>query len=401
MKNTWKVAKWEVKRNVLNKTFIISIFITPVMILLFSLLPTLLAKMDSGSTFTLYIAGEQAIADMVTSLPGGQGLTMIKSSESQEELSAKTKDNPNAGFIILDQAAIDQGMINIYAENEANPGLQSARAILQNVLQNYKLQQLGLSENQIIAVTTPVTVNITPLEDGDAGGTSELEKIIPGIFAAFIYFNIFISGSMIFTSSMLEKKERIAEFILSSVKAEDLMQGKILGYFLVGVIQIGIWMALGLPAAQIYFKDIPIIKYLFVPGLLPMAFFALMGYLLFAAIFVSIGATMEDAQSGSSFQGIILIIPMIPFFFLSPLIANPSGTIAIFGSYFPLSSPGVMLLRLSLIPNLPLWEILISGFILLLTTVLVMRLAGKLFKTAILMYGKNATFGEIIKWLRY
>lgn len=402
MRNTWKVAKWEVKRNVLNKTFIISIFITPLMILLFSLLPTFLVKMESGSSFTLYVAGDKELIDLVKiNLPAESELTLIPSTETKQELAAKIKEHPEEGFIFLDEAELVDGTVPIYTENEGNPALSSAQGLIQASLQNFKLQQLGLSSEQIIAVHTPLSVTITPLEELETGKTSGLEKIIPAIFAGFIYFNIFISGSMIFTSSMQEKKERIAEFILSSVKAEDLMQGKILGYFILGIIQIGIWLAFGLPAAQLYFKDIPILKYLLVPGLIPIAFFAFTGYLLFAAIFVAIGATMEDAQSGSSFQGVILMIPMLPFLFLGPLIANPSGNIALLGSFFPLTSPGVMLLRLSIVQNLALWQIFLSGIILLITTILIMRLAGKLFKTAILMYGKNASLGEIVKWMRY
>ncbi len=192
----------------------------------------------------------------------------------------------------------------------------------------------------------------------------------------------------------------MVELVLSSIKAEELMQGKILGYFTLGLIQVGIWVIFGIPIAQHYF-ELPILQYLLIPEIIPMAFFALAGYLMYSSIFVAIGATMEDAQSGSSFQGVIFLIPMLPVFVIGPIIANPSGIIATLGTYFPLTAPGVMLARLSISESLPLWEILLSAAILLFTIIFIMKLAGKLFRTAILMYGKNATFSEVIKWLRY
>ena len=198
---------------------------------------------------------------------------------------------------------------------------------------------------------------------------------------------------MSFQSAIQEKKDKMVELVLSSIKAEELMRGKILGYFALGLVQVGVWLLFGIPLAQIYFK-IPVLQYLLVPEIVPMAFFALAGYLMFSSIFVALGATMEDAQSGSSFQGMIFLIPMLPVFVIGPIIANPSGIIALVGSYFPLTAPGVMLARLSISDNIPYWEVLISALILMVTIMLIMKLAGKLFKIAILMYGKNASFGD-------
>ena len=92
---------------------------------------------------------------------------------------------------------------------------------------------------------------------------------------------------------------------------------------------------------------------------------------------------------------------MLPLFVIGPIIVNPSGFAALVGTYFPLTTPGVMLARLSLSQHIASWEIILSGAILVLTVLLMMKLAGKLFKVAILMYGKNATFKEVVKWLRY
>lgn len=399
MKNTLKVARWEIKRNITNKAFLISILITPLMMLLFGLVPALLARFETDQSFTIYVVDELGIYGSIQEAAPPGKIEFVQSAGNRQELAEKVRGGKNQGFVILDDNSLRSGTINIYTDAENQGALAPATGILQAALSDYKLKTLGLTDNQIDYFNEPYVVNITSIT---TTGTerSGPQRYIPGIFAGILFLTIFTSGAMTFQSALQEKKDKMVELILSSIRAEDLMQGKILGYFVLGLVQIAAWLLFGIPAAQLIFK-IPVLKYLLTPEVLPMVFFALAGYLLYSAIFVAMGATMEDAQSGSSFQGMIFLIPMLPFFLIGPIVANPSGAVALIGTYFPLTTPGVMLARLSLSQQIPIWEVLLSGALLLLTIMLIMRLAGKLFKTAILMYGKNATLGEVIKWLRY
>jgi ABC-2 type transport system permease protein len=142
------------------------------------------------------------------------------------------------------------------------------------------------------------------------------------------------------------------------------------------------------------------LEYLFVAELPLMLLYAVIGYLMFSALFVSMGATINDIYAAGNFQGVLFIIPMLPVFFIGAIIQNPHGIVAKVGSYFPLSTPGVMLFRLVIASRIPTMEIILTLGILAGTTFLIMRLAGKIFKTALLMYGKNATPAEIFRWLR-
>lgn len=258
------------------------------------------------------------------------------------------------------------------------------------------MRSLGLSDAQIMELNTPYAYNSAPVEGTKESNTT---KYIPAIFAGILLMAVFITGTMTFYSSLQEKKDKMVEILLSSIKPQELMQGKILGYFVLGVIQIGLWMGFGIPAAQIYFK-IPVAQYIFVPELIPMMLFALGGYLMFSAMFVTLGATMEDVQSATNFQGIIMMIPMLPLFIIAPIISDPLGLVARIGTYFPLTNPGVMLMRLSLAKSIPTWELVISSIVLIATIVVVVKLSGKIFKTAILMYDKTASAKEMMKWMR-
>jgi len=135
------------------------------------------------------------------------------------------------------------------------------------------------------------------------------------------------------------------------------------------------------------------------PELLLLLFIAFAGYLLFAAIFVAIGATVEDMTATSNFQGMVMMLPFLPVIFIGPILADPSGLIAKIGSFIPVTAPAILLFRLSILEEWPWVEIGIAVIILVFSIWLFMKLAGKIFKMGILMYGKNATPKEIWKWM--
>ena len=275
--------------------------------------------------------------------------------------------------------------------------LTAVRNALTTVLQQIRLSSSDVSLEQLAFVTAPAQVRQVAME-------AELEPqtmhmIVSMVFTILIFFLIFTSGTMLMQSALQEKRDRMAEVVLSSIRSGSLMQGKIVGHFLLGVIQLGFWLALGLPIA-LYFLDFPIIEALRAVNLPVILFFGLGGYFLFSALFISLGSTMEDMQSASNSQGFVMMLPMLSFLFLGPVISNPDGSIAVFASLFPFTSSAIMLLRSGL-TTVPLWQSLTSGALLIVTAFLTSLMAAKIFRIGMLMYGKNASLKEVTKWLRY
>jgi ABC-2 type transport system permease protein len=246
-------------------------------------------------------------------------------------------------------------------------------------------------------VTATAQVRQVPLEEELEPKT--MHMIVSGVFTFLVFFLIITSGTMLMQSALQEKRDRMAEVVLSSIRPGKLMQGKILGHFVLGIIQLGFWLAIGLPVAK-YFLDFPILEALAAVNLPIILFYGLGGYLLFSSLFVSIGSTMEDLQSASNSQGLVVMLPMLSFLFLGPVISNPDGTVALFASLFPFTSPAIMTLRSGL-TTVPLWQNLVAGGLLLIATWVTIVMAAKIFRIGMLMYGKNATIQEIFKWLRY
>lgn len=390
-----KVMAWEIKRNLTNKTFLISMLLTPLIMIAFGAIPRLLAYVEEERHQTVYIVDEINIYEEVKPLLP-DNIVLVRFEGERAELESLIQ-KPGTSYIVLDEASLRENSINVYTAQEGILRLDALDAALNAVIRSRRFTELGIDRQTAFELTQGYKLHVVSIR---AGGEDYLAKIIPAAFAGLILFSISITGIMTFQSSIQEKKDKMAELLLSSITPSALMTGKVLGYFVIGLIQAALWIAFAIPIAIIQF-DIPVFEYLFVPVLPVMLFFTTVGYLMFSALFASMGATIEDIQEAGNFQGMIFIFPWLPLFFIGSVIGNPNGMIAVIASYFPLTSPGVMTLRLAMLTQIPIMDTVISGILLVVFTWLVVKLSGKIFKTGMLMYGKNANLKEIYKWVRH
>jgi len=175
------------------------------------------------------------------------------------------------------------------------------------------------------------------------------------------------------------------------------MTGKVIGYGIMGLIQITIWSTAAIVVGK-YFFSFSIFPLLNTKTLYMIIYFIL-GFILTASINAIVGAGMKEAQSGSQSTGILVIIPIIPVYFTSIIINNPNGTVSKLLSYIPFTTPTTMLIRLGF-TSPSMLEIALTIVLLLVANYLLVRLAAKIFRVGMLMYGKNASFKELFKWAR-
>lgn len=401
MHNTKKVAKWEIKRNMKSKSFIIGLFLTPIIFLAFLLLPELFSSDDEPATTTVYINDQLGVYEQLEAAAANTEWNMEPTNSTQQEAEVALEENTDAAYIFIGEQSVESGTVPVYTSEETSDAFMDEVQLLGGPLQMVQIEQLGLTTQEAGMVAQGIVFEDASNEPEQGGLFSEamLERVVPGAFSAVVMLSIVFTGMAIFQSASQEKKDKIAEIILSSLTPAELMQGKIIGYFVLGLIQVVVYVLIALPVL-IWRIDVPIIEYLFVPELLVLLLIAILGYLLYAAIFVGIGATMADISTAGNFQGMVMMLPFSPFLFIGPVFSDPSGIWAQIGSYIPFTAPGVLIMRLSLLEEWPWMEIVIATAILAISVWVFMKLAGKIFKIGILMYGKNATPGEIWKWVR-
>lgn len=413
MRNAFKVAKWEFKRNMKNKSFLIGLFITPVLIVGFMVLSGILGDTaGEETTVRVFVNDNIGAFEMLQQTAERHTFNweMQPSNISEQEVKEKLQNVDNTAYIFLDEKSLEQQVIPVYTSTEIDRAFINQVQVLAAPLKTLQLKQLGLSNEQLAAISQEIIFQEISAEDlaagaddreakGDLSPEDIMARVIPGAFAGVVFLSIIFSGMYIFQSASQEKKDKVAEIILSSITPDELMQGKIIGYFLLGMVQTLIILVFAVPIV-VWKYNIPLMRYLLVPEIILYLLIALLGYLLFAALFVGVGATMADITTAGNFQGMVMMLPFLPLIFIGPVANDPSGLIAQIASYIPFASPGILLLRLSLLEEWPWLEIIIALFILIVSIWFFMKLAGKIFKAGILMYGKNATPREIWKWIR-
>ena len=228
--------------------------------------------------------------------------------------------------------------------------------------------------------------------------------IIGLVFAMILFIGAFMTGVMSMYAIIKEKQSRVVELMLSSVSPWELMAGKIIGLGMAGLIQVVCWMVTAYFAVN-QFGSFPLSSLTLVHWVSYPLYFVL-GYLLIASMFATVGAAIKDIHSGGA-VGLIGFIPYLPMVGIAAVIENPHMTWLRVIQFFPPFTPSIMMMRIGAVPLVsdgkefvPVWEIALSLVTLALGAFLMMRFATKVFHVGMLMYGKSASFRELWKWGR-
>ncbi len=315
---------------------------------------------------------------------------------------------------------------------------------LSRFIENDKRQKVinesGIPDLDDRLEATKTRVNLNTLKISETGeakeSSSEIAFIASYAMGFIIYFFVFMYGAAVMRSVMEEKKNRIVEVIVSSVKPFQLMAGKIIGTALVGLTQVGIWVVLGIVALTVvqgFFTpesarqmsqsimesqqpvnpsmaqaagQNEVAQVLEMIGnlnlgliLFTFVFFFLGGYLMYSSLLGAVGAAVDNDEDSQQMVFPITFPLILSIMLLFPIARNPEGPVAFWGSVIPFTSPVAMLARIPY--GIPTWELMLSMALLILATIGAIWVAAKIYKTGLLMYGKKVNLKELIKWLRY
>lgn len=242
-----------------------------------------------------------------------------------------------------------------------------------------------------------------------AGQQPDISLVVALILAFIFLFVVLFSGTFVLQNIVREKQNRAVELLLAAVSPRQLIAGKVLAFGGVGLVQAVIWVAVGLAIFLVVgpYLGMPVWPLLslmlaFMPWtkLALFALFFAFGYLFIASLSAGMGSTMNDVFSGQQLQGLVVTFPvMMPLLVATVLLSDPMGALARVLSLIPPTIPGAMMLRVA-VAELPWWEIALSLVVLAGGTLLMMRVAGKIFEVGMLMYGKTANMTEIWRWMR-
>jgi ABC-2 type transport system permease protein len=197
-----------------------------------------------------------------------------------------------------------------------------------------------------------------------------------------------------------EKTSRIMEILVTSVTPFQLLFGKIIGLGLLGLTQLVIWMAAGFVTLALgrnttFLTGITIPPDLLVVGVV----YFLLGYFLLASAMAGIGVVLGSEQESRQYAGIFGLLLAIPFFFITSFFTDPNGGVVTFLTLFPFTSPVSMILRMGF-SAVPAWQLIASIVLLLLTALFMAWASARIFRWALLLYGKPPGIRELIRVIR-
>ena len=423
----------EYLNKIANKSFIMMTLLLPIILAGLTFLLSFLSSVNNDSYKTISVvdntgyiyenldSSDDIIYDLITD----------SSLDDAKEIS---RNNSDYGLLYISDFDTPQEIAeSIVFISEDSPSLSIINRVesqLETILTNENFRLIGIDVNEVNSSTIYIDLFQESFDGEETTRIDGLVKLIFGFFLGFLlYFFIFAYGSMIMMSVMEEKTNRIIEIIISSVKPFHLMTGKIIGVSLAALTQVLIWGTMFFVFSYIFsfvfgistsyntgdlilsaegntelssftlemisaFMNLPLTN-IFIAFIM----YFLGGYFLYASIFAAIGAAIDNQADAQQFMIPITLLVVIALYVgILTVPEDPNGIVAQIFSYFPFTSPIVMLMR---IPNgVPIYEQIISLTILFSSVVFMIWIAAKVYRIGILMYGKKLTYGEIIKWLK-
>jgi len=437
MKKTFLIIGREYLSRVKKKSFLLVTFLVPLLFLGMWGGAIALSIQDTGTVSTIKVIDESSL--ILSKLEESPSLKFEAADLPADEEKDRLKESENQHLLIIPADILESEHMQLLSSQKASLFVQKAiEDQVADIIKETRLTQAGIDIRTLESMEPKV--RITSLEITAAGEEQESNAGIAmgiGLFATFmIYLTLFIYGSQVMRGVIEEKNNRVVEVIISSVKPFQLMMGKILGIGLVGLTQFLLWIILsgalftvgGIiladqmpdtfnaeqmsqmssadPAQEemqnniiqdiqgsLAGVDFPYLIACFL-------FYFLGGYLLYSALFAAVGSAVDNETESQQFM-LPITMPLIFTYIMafSVLMKDPHGPIGFWLSMIPLTSPIAMMIRIPY--GVPMWELALSMALLVGGFLLTTWVAARIYRVGILMYGKKASYKELIKWFSY
>ena len=435
MNNIILITKREFLTQVKKKSFVVLTLLAPILLLAFGAVIGLMFKANESFT-KIEVVDNSGLFKNALKSNDKVNYNFIVETNPAKKVESLKKSETTDGILILPQLNGSD-----YAGFEKNTqlllntkiGFDTKKMIasdINEVLKKEKIKKLGIQNSQLedldkrFSLTT-INLNNDDKEDSDMafGVKSVLSMLL--MYVTFMF--IIIYGVRVMRSVLEEKNNRVVEIIISSVKPFELMMGKILGVTLVALTQFIVWISMSVIGALVLntgFSSIqknmpgadeemaskfdvvemgtqishsllelnfPLIIFVFIV-------FFLLGYMFYSSIYAAVGSAVDNETETQQFTIFAVLPLMLGMYGSFSVMNNPDGPLGFWLSIIPFTSPVAMIARIPF--GVPAWQIALSIFLLLGTTIFMIFVAGKIYRVGILMYGNKASLKEIWKWIR-
>ncbi|HZC47411.1 MAG TPA: ABC transporter permease [Candidatus Acidoferrum sp.] len=414
----WIIAKREYLERVRTRSFLLSTFVTPLLMGAFLIAPTLISAStarnlvrDNERSARIVIASdnrplaELAQGELMRQRGTAYEATVVSpaTAATRAQLDKRLDASEIEGYVWLDGPALASRRVVFTTRRMGDFILQRRLGdALSYAFAAQRMVKQGGAAGDVAA--TLQSVDLVPVRAGNSPvAYNELRGALVVFILMFVMlFSLLSYGVMVMRSVMEEKHSRIAEVLMCAASAQELMTGKILGTGSVGLTQIGIWLTIASFGASrsLYLRTAMTTLEVGPSLLVYFVVFYTLGYLLYSAIFAAVGAIFNSIDEAQQWNFVIILPLIAASAMILPVATSSDSPMSVSASLFPFCSPILMFERIA-VHDPPPWQIALSLILLVATIAAAMSVSGRIYRIGILMYGKRPTIRELSRWLRH
>ena len=408
------VARWEYLEKLKSKAFLIGLLVTPLIMVAMGILPGLFVSRQDNQTKIIGVVDQTGdIVDSLAArmqrkykLANGQPAYMIRNigsgkrislDESIEQANVMVLSDEIEGYCIIKGSIASDTFFEFRSKNVGDFRLTNRlEKSVKEILSERKLVALGMDPSLLRELNSRLDLKLVKISKSGEQEESGFERVFytAYIFLMMLFFLIVTSGQLLVRSVIEEKSNRIVEILVSSCSSTELMAGKILGLSGLGFTQMAFWGLLGIPIAlQLDIALVP------VGQIALLVLYFVLGYLFYAAVFITVGSPLTTEQEAQQVNTYVVLLLVIPIVLALPAMQHPNAAWLKVLTYIPFLTPTMMALRIPIqMPDTT--EIAATIILMLMSILMSMWVAGRVFRIAILATGKRPRLKEIVEWVR-
>ncbi len=400
----WLTAKYEVQTTLGRRSFWLTTFILPAVVLLLAFVPQIF--MDAGGDDGVFVPDPSEQSQpigyvdpgrVLKTSPAGLSPDLVRSYDDEAQAKTELSSGIIDRYYLISEDYLTSGRLTVVQAR-----YQPLRSLEHRDLLTYILNT-GITGNDTVAglLLNPVarleSRSLQPIGSA-ASADHETGFVLPYLLMFVLYFALAMTSGFMLQSVSREKENRTAEVLLVSLRPRDLLMGKIIGLSVVGLLQVIIWLAVIFAAFRygggIFTLDVSMSADL-LALLLPWTIvYFLLGYLLYASIYSILSVLAPSARDAGQFVFIAIIPLAAPLLLSSTFAEAPNGALATTLSLFPLTSPVAMVSRLGA-TSVPWWQLVAGAVVIGVLAYLFVLLAGRLFRADNLLSTRALTWQRL------
>jgi ABC-2 type transport system permease protein len=421
MREMWVVVRREFRERIRTRAFVLSTVLLPLFAVGIFLVPVLMERARGSEEYRIVVVDETPeglgtrIGAALMDEAGDPRTTFVVErttrplEEVRDSLTAGARAEALDGFLWLGEDFAETGELVYRSRIVTNMMLlQRIRAAASQAIQAERLDRAGLDGGEVAALLMPAQLETAQITRTGEGGDATSTVVFAYVIMFVLYMFIILYGTQVMQSVHEEKGNRIAEVLMSSVRAPQLLAGKVFGVGGAAMVQMVVWGGLVAVAAlqreriaalfEIPLESLNVLQIDPWTGLL-LLLFALLGFFLYASLFAAAGAATQDMQDAQQFVWILIMPLILPMMLQFLIVSRPHGQLAMTLGWIPFTAPLAMPLRMSA-TGISMVEIVGSLLVLALSVGAVSWLAGKIYRIGMLSTGKRASMKDLVGWIR-